>query len=85
MGKPRQNIQILNLIETTHLVMKILKAIFLILLKKIRKIIIACSSLGSSERVAKILINNGILSNFKNLESFKNIDQKYLFNSLKLK
>ena len=47
--------------------------------KKNKKIIIACSSLGSSERVSKILINNGILSNFKNLESFKNIDQKNIY------
>ena len=47
--------------------------------KKNKKIIIACSSLGSSERVSKILINNGILTNFKNLESFKKIEQKNIY------
>ena len=56
-----------------------LKSDILDFTKKNKKIIIACSSLGSSERVAKILINNGILSNFKNLESFKNIDQKNIY------
>ena len=56
-----------------------LKSDILDFTKKNKKIIIACSSLGSSERVAKILINNGILSNFKNLESFKNIDQKSIY------
>ena len=56
-----------------------LKSDILDFTKKNKKIIIACSSLGSSERVSKILINNGILSNFKNLESFKNIDQKNIY------
>ena len=56
-----------------------LKSDILDFTKKNKKIIIACSSLGSSERVAKILINNGILSNFKNLESFKNINQKNIY------
>ena len=56
-----------------------LKSDILDFTKKNKKIIIACSSLGSSERVAKILINNGILSNFKNLETFKNIDQKNIY------
>ena len=56
-----------------------LKSDILDFTKKNKKIIIACSSLGSSERVAKILINNGILNNFKNLESFKNIDQKSIY------
>ena len=59
-----------------------LKSDILDFTKKNKKIIIACSSLGSSERVAKILINNGILSNFKNLESFKNIDQKNIYLSV---
>jgi len=56
-----------------------LKSDILDFTKKNKKIIIACSSLGSSERVAKILINNDISSNFKNLESFKNINQKDIY------
>ena len=56
-----------------------LKSDILDFTKQNKKIIIACSSFGSSERVSKILINNGILSNFKNLESFKNIDQKNIY------
>ena len=36
-------------------------------------------ALGQVKGFQKILINNGILSNFKNLESFKNIDQKNIY------
>ena len=36
-------------------------------------------ALGQVKGSSKILINNGILSNFKNLESFKNIDQKNIY------
>ena len=56
-----------------------LKSDILDFTKNNKKIIIACSSLGSSERVSKILINNGVLSDFKNLDSFKNIDQKKIY------
>ena len=56
-----------------------LKSDILDFTKQNKKIIIACSSLGSSERVSKILINNGILTNFKNLESFKKIEQKNIY------
>jgi transcription-repair coupling factor (superfamily II helicase) len=44
-----------------------------------KKIIFACSSAGSSERVAKILINNGVLNDLKNLESFNDINQDNIY------
>ena len=39
-----------------------------------KTVIIACSSIGSSERVAKILSTNGILSDYRNLNNFNDID-----------
>jgi len=44
-----------------------------------KKIIFACSSAGSSERVAKILINNGVLNDLKTLESFNDINQDNIY------
>ena len=44
-----------------------------------KKIIFACSSVGSSERVAKILINNGVLNNLENLDSFNDINQGNIY------
>jgi transcription-repair coupling factor (superfamily II helicase) len=44
-----------------------------------KKIIFACSSAGSSERVAKILTNNGVLNDLKNLESFNDINQDNIY------
>ena len=50
-----------------------------IYIRENKKIIFACSSAGSSERVAKILTNNGVLNDLKNLESFNDINQDNIY------